>query len=349
MAWFREAELEFRDLQHRLHKQHGISFSTCPVSGHHQHGLVERIIRSIQETFDDLDLKQKRLHSMGWQTFCKLAENTYNNVPFGYSRGREQDNTELLKILTPNMLRVGRLNSRALQGPIRLPANKKELLDHVDKLYSGWFKIFTDTVVPSLIQQPKWFKVDRDLKEQDIVYFQKRESALGSPWTIGQVDQVISGRDGLIRRAIIKYFNASENDPENGTYHPQFTDRAVRKLIRLWSVDECSLFDDLAELQDKHQEATVRDDERSLGAELMPTLVGYHIEPRRALDDDQEMTGIHHEDLYDDETACEVTPLIANSLQLAVERCNEDNEENNTDEEPDSLIQLMLSQGFTLD
>ena len=81
----------------------------------------------------------------------------------------------------------------------------------------------------------------------------------------------------------------------------------------------------------------------------MPTLIGYHIEPRRARDDDQEMTGTHHEDLYDDETVCEVTPLIASSLQLAVEMFNEDNEENNANEEPDSLTQLMLSQGFTLE
>ena len=392
MAGFREAELEFRDLQHKLHKQYGISFSTCPVSGHHQHGLVERIIRSIQETFDDLNLKQERLHSMGWQTFCKLAENSYNNVPFGYSRGREQDNTELLKILTPNMLRVGRLNSRALQGPIRLPANKKELLDHVDKLYSGWFKIFTDTVVPSLIQQPKWFKVDRDLKEQDIVYFQKRESALGSPWTIGQVDQVIVGRDGLIRRAIIKYFNASENDPENGAYHPQFTDRAVRKLIRLWSVDECSLFDDLAELQGKHQDTATWD----VAAVLVPKLIGYHSEPSlapaadgspsltpatfaspslapapesspsstpatfaspslapaaEALKNAQDNIGKHLEYSYEENTACEVTPLIATSLYFAVEKFseNEDNGEGELDGEPDSLVQLMLSQGFTLD
>ena len=135
---------------------------------------------------------------MGWQTFCKLAENAYNNVPFGYSHGRDQDNTELLRILTPNMLRVGKINSRALQGPIKLPANRQELLEHVDKLYSGWFKIFKDTVVPRLVSQPKWFKLDKDLKEKDIVYFQKSESALGSTWIIGEVDQVIIGRDVMI-------------------------------------------------------------------------------------------------------------------------------------------------------
>ena len=140
---------------------------------------------------------------MRWQTFCKLAENAYNNLPIGFSHSRDQDNTEMLKILTPNMLRVGKINSRALQGPIRLPVDKRELLEHVEKIYSGWFKIFKDTVVPKLIQQPKWFRMDKDLKENDIVYFQKKVSALGSNWKIGEVDQVIVGRDGLIRRAVI--------------------------------------------------------------------------------------------------------------------------------------------------
>ena len=113
-----------------------------------------------------------------------MAENTYNNLPIGYSYARSEDNTELLKILTPNMLRVGRINSRAIQGPIRLPVSKRELLEHVDNLYSAWFKVFKDTVVPRLVHQPKWFKVDKDLKEGDIVYFQKRESELGSSRTV---------------------------------------------------------------------------------------------------------------------------------------------------------------------
>ena len=237
MAGFREAEFEYRDLKLQLHTQ---------MSGHHQHGLVERIIRSIQETFNDYGLKSKRLHSMGWQIFCKLAENSYNNLPFGFSYGRDQNNTELLRILTPNMLRVGKINSRALQGPIRLPVNRQELLGHVEKLYSGWFKIFKDTVVPRLISQPKWFKVEKDLQEGDIVYFKKDDSPLGSSWTIGRVDQIVIGRDGFIRRAVIKYHTVSDRDPSVASQ--QFTDRAVRSLVKLWSVDEVDLFDDLSEL-----------------------------------------------------------------------------------------------------
>ena len=246
LAAFSDAEVDLVDVQHRLWTQFGISFSTCPVGGHDQHGLVESVIKSIQETFADCDLDKKRIHATGWQTFCKLAENAFNNLPLGYNYGRAQDNTELLKIITPNMLRVGRINSRALQGPIRLPSTKQELLDQVDTTYKAWFKVFKETQVPRLIQQPKWFKIEKDIKEGDLVYFQKRESALDSVWTVGQIDQVIASRDGYIRRAIVKYFNAGED-------HHHLTDRSVRKLVKLWSMDEACLFDDLKEVQKRFE------------------------------------------------------------------------------------------------
>ena len=140
------------------------------------------------------------------------------------------------------MLRVGRINSRALQGPIRLPVDKKELMEQVELTYKGWFKVFRETVVPRLIHQPKWFKMEKDVKEGDLIYFQKSESALDSEWTVGQVDQVFPSRDGIIRRVIVKYFNAGED-------LPRLSDRSVRRLVKLWSLDEACLFDDLTELQ----------------------------------------------------------------------------------------------------
>ena len=42
------------------------------------------------------------------------------------------------------------------------------------------------------------------------------------------------GRDGLIRRAIVKYFNAEENDPTIGTYRARLTD-----LILIMIVAQC--------------------------------------------------------------------------------------------------------------
>ena len=59
---------------------------------------------------------------------------------------------------------------------------------------------------------------------------------------MGKVDQVIRGRDLKIRRVIVRYQNAKES-------HTRLTDRAVRKLVKLFSIDEFQVQEDLTELQ----------------------------------------------------------------------------------------------------
>lgn len=60
----------------------------------------------------------------------------------GFSYGREDSNTPILRILTPNLMRLGRLHSRALSGPVRLPTSSSEMT--------------------RLLRPPKWFRTDRD-------------------------------------------------------------------------------------------------------------------------------------------------------------------------------------------
>ena len=243
MSGLENAEFDYRDLQLQLHRQKGIVFDYCSVGGHESHGMVERVIRSVQQGLNDCGLQTSRLHATGVQSLCKLVENAYNSVPIGYSYDRDQDNTGILKIICPNMMRMGRTNQRTLDGPIRLARGARELLTKVEDMYKAWFKVWQDTVVPKLLFQPKWYDKDCDLLEGDLVYFQKEgESQLDNKWTVGKVDQLIRGRDQKIRRVIVKYQNASENQS-------RLTDRNVRKLVKLFTIDEYQIQEDLTELQ----------------------------------------------------------------------------------------------------
>ena len=86
----------------------------------------------------------------------KLVDNDMNNMPMGFSYGRDSDNYQLLKLIFLNMLRTGRLNRIAMSGPVRLPNIPGELLEKIEKGYSVFFKLWNTTMVPKLMKQTKW-------------------------------------------------------------------------------------------------------------------------------------------------------------------------------------------------
>ena len=149
----------------------------------------------------------------------------------------------MLKMICPNHLRMGRMNKRVLDGPMRLPRYREEQLEVIAKMYNPWWKIWRDTYVPKLMRQPIWFRSYRDL-----VYFVKRESEVGdAKWTLGMVDDLHMGRDGIIREAVVKYCNSTEQklsltkgDAQDSTY-PRYTERAMRRLVKIFSIEEDSL------------------------------------------------------------------------------------------------------------
>merc|ERR1719347_250302 len=184
-----------------------------------------------------------RLHSLGLQTLAKIVENDLNNVPIGYSYGRSDDNTPILKLLTPNLMKVGRLHNRSLNGPIKMPEGPKDLMVKVEEIYKSFYKLFNTAIVPKLIAQPKWFSSSSELKPGDVVYFRKTENELSSDWTVGQVESIVrTPKDQQIRQATVRYHNANETNP-------RFSDRAVRSLVRLFNIEDNYFVRDMAEVE----------------------------------------------------------------------------------------------------
>ena len=144
-------------------------------------------------------------------------------------------------MLTPNMLRVGRSNERSLDGPMKLPGSASDLLKSVQSTYDAWFKVWNATYLPKLMQQPKWWNQEAHISEGDVVLYRKHDGDISSPWVLGVIDQIVKGRDGLARRALVQRKNASEETS-------RVTDRHVRKLVKIWSIEDMSIEDDLAEL-----------------------------------------------------------------------------------------------------
>ena len=66
----------------------------------------------------------------------------------------------------------------------------------------------------------------------------------------------MKGKDGLIREASIRYQNHSED-------HSRVTDRAVRKLVKLFSIDDTSVHQEMQEVEVMLKE---------LGVDLVPMI-----------------------------------------------------------------------------
>ena len=195
----------------------------------------------MRDALADSGALNRALHATGLQTVMKMIENQVNNVPLGYAFGRDGDNSPILRIITPSMLRHGRNNTRALDGPIELASGYDKMMERVDQTYHAWFRIWRDAWVPKLMYAPKWFKSEVDLNIGDLVYFQQTANELGSKyskWTVGEVSDLERGQDEKIRRVWVKYKN-----PGDANY--QSTERSVRSLIKIFSILDGGIQEDL--------------------------------------------------------------------------------------------------------
>jgi len=118
------------------------------------------------------------------------------------------------------------------------------MAQRVTDIYNAWFKIWSTVAVPKLAERTKWFKPNKNLEVNDIVYFQKDSSSIDSQWVTGMIEEVVMGNDGLVREIVIRYRNATED-------FDRFTNRAARSCVRLFNLDDQNLYDDLHELTER--------------------------------------------------------------------------------------------------
>ena len=85
-----------------MERKHGVEFEVCPVTGHKQHGHVDPVIRSLQESFNDSGMLTKRYTTTTLQRLAKLIENNYNNLPLGYHYHETAGKNTILKIICPS-------------------------------------------------------------------------------------------------------------------------------------------------------------------------------------------------------------------------------------------------------
>ena len=87
--------------------------------------------------------------------------------------------------------------------------------------------------------QPKWFETSRDIKVEDIVSFLKHDSLLSKMYQYGMITNIEYGKDGIVRRVDVKYWNANENVNRS-------TKRSARDIVDTsYHVDEINIMEEL--------------------------------------------------------------------------------------------------------
>ena len=229
-----EMNLNFRDIQHKLHKEVNVQFEVCPVGGHNEHGKVERRIKEVKISIEK-SMNKDRLSIIQWETLASIIANSINNLPLAI--GSITSDLENLDLITPNRLKLGRNNERSPIGPV-VTAKPTRVIKENQRIFDCWFENWMLSHVPKLLKQQKWFRNDTPVKVDDIVLFLKQDGPISSDYKYGIVKTVEFSKDGLIRRALIQYRNENEN-----VFRETF--RSVRSIVVIHHVDEINLLKEL--------------------------------------------------------------------------------------------------------
>ena len=230
-------KLDFHDIKQQVQRDVKAEFEMCPVGGHNVNGKVERKIREVKESLER-NMNNERMSIIQWETMSSKIANSINDLPLAL-RGQVSD-LEALDLITPNRLLLGRNNNRCPDGDMIITDDPDKILVEHSKIFQAWFENWLVSCVPNMIEQPKWYKTMYHIKVGDIVLFTKND-CLTPTYQYGMVSEVRPGSDGVVRKVVVKYRNATENVDRT-------TNRSVRTLVVIHRVDETNIPQELYEM-----------------------------------------------------------------------------------------------------
>ena len=263
---FSRGEINLQDLSGSLYKSKGILFEKCAPQAHSGHGKVERMIKSLQESFSRSGASNCRLTATGWCTIAKGLEREINDTPIGFLFDKTAaGGNPLLRILRPSTLKGMNASDRAPVGLFSVPDLPERHFNKVKECYNLWFKCWSISYLPLILKSQIWHEDDESLNVNDIVYFKLKESPMKAEWRVGKVDNVKPSRDGKVRQVNIAYKILKEDS--NSWSHSVVT-RPVREIVKLYEIGDTTYAEDMALVRQTAVEilmkrGSVKEDDRS--------------------------------------------------------------------------------------
>ena len=138
-----------------------------------------------------------------------MTANAINDLPIGL--GKIISDYENIDLITPNRLRLGRNNARSPVATMGVTGNPDRILKENRNIFNSWLEAWLISHVPRLMNHPKWFSADHDIKICDVVLLLKQDEVLSNSYQYGMINEIGPSKDGVIRKVIVPYRNHQEN------------------------------------------------------------------------------------------------------------------------------------------
>ena len=178
-----------RDVALRLHSDLGLNVHVSNPKSHEERGRVEAKVRILRDILNRLSIDcSHALTTISWETLFSKICNQLDQLPISRSPASQADDLGF-SIITPNRLKLGRNNNRALDHSIVLdPSTDIDLLETCRKVQNLWYQLFIDRVHFLIPKPEKWSKTD-PIEPDDIVVFVLKDANLPKlyKWSLGRV------------------------------------------------------------------------------------------------------------------------------------------------------------------
>ena len=104
---------------------------------------------------------------------------------------------------------------------------------------TAWFERWLISHVPKLVDRPKWFDSDDDVKVGDVVLFLKKDKKYAGNYQYGVVKELEVSK--VRKVVVVEYVNSNEDVRRQ-------TRRSVRELVVIHPLDELGIVRELGEI-----------------------------------------------------------------------------------------------------
>ncbi|XP_076065001.1 uncharacterized protein LOC143039035 [Oratosquilla oratoria] len=174
----------------------GVDWVFTPPGGSHHGGVFERMIGVVRRVLEVV-IGSQTLSDDSLSTFFCEVESTINSRPLTVISNDVND----LCPITPNSL-LNLDNYVVTLDSQEILCESRKKWRQVQYLAKEFWRRWQKEYLPCLQERQKWLKVNRNLKEGDIVLMVENNTPR-SHWLLARVVRVMKNKDGLIRQVEI--------------------------------------------------------------------------------------------------------------------------------------------------